>query len=84
MNKMLTLLFAGRGRCYIKKTGTMQIQYTFEFYLQPFEYAIIQSGILLCPAGVGTSINVVVTNAIFGFAEGQPDSTFGEGVFYTH
>lgn len=69
-NRLLQNLFAGRGRCYVNDVGNMQMRYTFEFYLQPFEMAIMtQSGALPRPTGVLASIIQVPVPNIIGFRE---------------
>lgn len=64
LNRSLTNLFPGRGNAYIRKTGTMELQYVFEFYLEPWEISIIVTdGILPRPAGV--KVSVVYDNSIY-------------------
>lgn len=64
LNRSLMSLFEGRGNAYVRKTGTMEIQYVFDFYLEPFEVAIIiADGILPRPAGV--KVSVVYDNSIY-------------------
>lgn len=58
INRLLNNLFAGRGRCYVEDLGGMQINYVFEFALLPYEDAILRTGVLLRPAGVGITITV--------------------------
>jgi len=85
-NRLLQNLFAGRGRCYVNDLGNMQMRYTFEFYLQPFEMAIMtQSGALPRPTGVLASIVQVPVPNIFGFSEAGSASAapFGQGTFFT-
>lgn len=85
-NQLLRNLFAGRGRCYINDLGNMQMRYTFEFYLQPWEQAIVtQSGALPRPTGVLASMLQVPVPNVFGFAEAGTASAapFNQGVFYT-
>jgi hypothetical protein len=85
-NRLLQNLFAGRGRCYVNDLGNMQMRYTFEFYLQPFEMAIMtQSGALPRPTGVLASIMQVQLPDVFGFAEAGSASSapFGQGTFFT-
>lgn len=85
-NKLLQSLFAGRGRCYVNDLGNMQMRYTFEFYLQPFEMAIMtQSGALPRPTGVLASIVQIPVPNIFGFSEAGTASAapFGQGTFFT-
>lgn len=86
MNQLLQNLFAGRGRCYVNDLGGMQMRYTFEFYLQPWEQAIVtQSGVLPRPTGVLASMIQVPVPNVFGFAEAGTASAapFNQGVFYT-
>jgi hypothetical protein len=85
-NKLLNLLFAGRGRCYVNDLGNMQMRFTFEFFLQPFELAILtQSGALPRPTGVLAYVMSVSLPNTFGFSEaGIPSAApFGQGVFYS-
>lgn len=85
-NKLLQLLFAGRGRCYVNDLGFMQMRFTFEFYLEPFEMAIItQSGVLPRPTGVLASVVQIPVPNIFGFHEAGIASAapFGQGTFFT-
>ena len=50
INQLLRNLFSGRGRCYVNDLGNMQMRYTFEFYLEPWEVAVVkQSGVLPRP-----------------------------------
>jgi len=81
LNQLLQNLFGDRGRCYVNDLGGMQIRYTFEFLLTPFEFAIItQSGAIPRPAGVGATIlNTDVP--VFGFSEAAGSATFGDGPF---
>ncbi len=82
-NTLLSNLFKGRGRCYASDLGSMQMLYTFEFYLEPFELAILQqSGALPRPAGVSASIVQVTPSSFFGF-KGSGLQPFGQGIFYT-
>ncbi|MFP3277333.1 MAG: DUF2612 domain-containing protein [Paraburkholderia sp.] len=85
MNRLLQNLFAGRGRCYVNDLGNMQMRYTFEFYLQPWEKAIVtQSGALPRPTGVLASILEVDLPNVFGFREAGTMSAapFNQGVFH--
>ncbi|WP_027815233.1 DUF2612 domain-containing protein [Paraburkholderia bannensis] len=85
-NQLLQNLFAGRGRCYVSDLGNMQMRYTFEFYLEPYEVAILtQSGAMPRPTGVLASIMQVPLPNVFGFAEAGSASAapFGQGSFFT-
>lgn len=60
INKLLQYLFAGRGSCYVLENSPMQIQYVFNFALQPWEAAVLLQPVLMPrPAGVGVTITVV-------------------------
>lgn len=85
LNQLLRNMFPGRGRCYVNDLGNMMMRYTFEFYLEPFEYAILtQSGALPHPAGVQVSVLQVELPYVFGFSEAGTDSAapFDQGTFY--
>jgi hypothetical protein len=85
-NRLLQNLFAGRGRCYVNDLGNMQLRYTFEFYLQPYEVAIItQSGALPRPTGVLATMVQIPQSSTFGFVEAGTLSAapFGQGTFFT-
>lgn len=69
-NRMLGILFAGRGRTYAVNLGSMQMQLTFEFYLEPFELAILeQSNALQSPDGVSLNLRQVDMSGTLGFSE---------------
>lgn len=83
INQLLQNMFAGRGRCYVNDLGGMQLRYTFEFDLTPYELAIMtQSGALPRPAGVGATL-LQSALPLFGFSEAGIASAapFGQGVF---
>lgn len=83
LNRLLSNLFAGRGRCYVSDTGRMEFRYVFEFALAPHEIAILtQSGAIPKPAAVLANILQVDLSTTFGFNEAlmQP---FGSGVLFT-
>lgn len=81
LNQLLSNLFSGRGRCYVNDLGNMQMRWTFEFYLEPFEVAIItKSGALPRPTGV-KSFMLQIAQPIFGFNEASDSAPFGQGTF---
>lgn len=83
LNRLLSNLFEGRGRCYVSDTGKMEFRYVFEFSLEPYEIAILtQSGAIPKPAAVLANVLQVDISSTFGFKEAlmQP---FGSGVFFT-
>lgn len=70
INQLLQNWMAGRGTCYVNDLGHMQMRYTFEFALEPFEVEIItNSGIFLRPAGV-QAWAMDTPLPMFGFREG--------------
>ncbi len=85
LNQLLQNLFAGRGRCYVSDMGGMRMRFTFEFYLQPFELAIMtQSGAIPRPAAVSAYLVQIPQGSTFGFAEaGIGSEPFGQGTFFT-
>ncbi|MGF6444404.1 DUF2612 domain-containing protein [Paraburkholderia youngii] len=82
LNKLLGYLFAGRGRCYVLDTGSMTMQYVFEFELSILEVAFLtQSGVLPRPTGVLCTI-IQASDDVFGFANTANDfQPFNQGVF---
>lgn len=86
LNQLLRNLFAGRGRCYVNDLGGMRMRFTFEFYLQPFEMAIMtQSNAIPRPAAVLVSIAQIPVPNVFGFAEAGAGvyAPFGQGTLFT-
>lgn len=84
LNRLLRLLFAGRGRCYVLDTGKMTMQYVFEFDLTLVEIAMLtQSGVLPRPTGVLCNI-IPLSGGTFGFSEAGPGvyMPFDQGVFF--
>ena len=51
INYILKQIFAGRGLCYAKVTGTLEITLTFDFDLDVFERNLIANRYLPIPAG---------------------------------
>lgn len=81
LNALLSRLFASRGRCYVKDTGNMTMTFTFEFYLLPYEYAIVAiSGVIPHPAGVLVTIEQIPGD-VFGF-ENSNLQPFDQGTFF--
>ena len=83
LNQLLRNLFPGRGRCYANDLGGMAMRYTFEFYLQPYEVAIVASSGVL-PRGAGVSVSTLqidVANS-FGFS-GSGLQPFDQGSLYS-
>jgi hypothetical protein len=83
INRLLTNLFAGRGRCYVIDLQNMAMQYVFEFYLLPYEVAIVtSSGVVPRPVGVQSNLVQVDVRHTFGFREQVNLQPFNQGVFY--
>lgn len=85
INQLLQNLFQSRGRCYVNDLGNMQMRFTFEFFLRPFEMAILtQSNAIPRPAAVGVYIAQIPTPNILGFAEaGDGMATFNYGTLFS-
>ncbi|AMM15523.1 hypothetical protein AX768_09250 [Burkholderia sp. PAMC 28687] len=86
INQLLQRLFAGRGRAYVNDLGNMQMRFTFEFYLQPYELAIMtNSGVLPRTTGVLATVAQIPQGSTFGFSEAGTASAapFGQGTFFT-
>lgn len=83
LNRLITLLFAGRGRAYVNDLGGMTMRYTFEFQLTAPEVAILTgSGAVPHGTGVQTQFLVVPVPTTFGFSEaGTGVAPFGQGTF---
>ena len=84
INQILRNLFSGRGDCYVADLGNMQMRYVFNFYLLPWEEAIIdQMSVLPKPAGVELLNKIVAVEPFFGFLEmGGLASPFDQAPFY--
>jgi hypothetical protein len=82
-NQLLTSLYAGRGRVYVNDYDNMSMRITFEFYLQPYEWAILTgSGVIPRPTGVLLTIIEAPAGTSFGFAEaGAGSAPFNQGTF---
>lgn len=83
INRILNVLFEGRGKTYVADTGGMRIRYVFEFQLTPAEWAIVtQSGALARPAAVLAQALTVDAPNTFGFQEAGIYQPFNQGVFF--
>ena len=81
LNALLQTLFAGRGRAYVNDLGNMQMRFTFEFYLQPYELVILtQGGVIPRSTGVKATLIQCPQGSTFGFA-GSGMQPFGQGTF---
>jgi hypothetical protein len=57
INRILRLLFSGRGNCYVSDGLNMTMTYDFYFTLSAVEIAIVQgTGVLPKPAGVTATV----------------------------
>ena len=81
LNQLLSSLFAGRGRAYVNDLGHMQMRFTFEFYLQPYELVILTAGgVIPRSTGVQATLIQCPQFSTFGF-NGSGAETFGNGTF---
>lgn len=68
LEEILNYLFAERGQVYVFDTGTMTMKYTFDFYLDEMESAILKlPGIPPKPTGVGLTVVENPKDQLFGF-----------------
>lgn len=69
-------------RCYVMDGLDMSMMYVFDFFLSPYEVAVIaQSGVLPRPAGVQAYLMQIDAQNTFGFAEMGGMQPFGYGTF---
>lgn len=85
INRLMSNLFSGRGRCYVNDVGNMTMRFTFEFWLEPFEYVIITST-NVSPRPAGVLINLLQLDPIttFGFSQNIILQPFNQGTFYVN
>lgn len=68
LEEILNFLFQDRGKVYVFDTGIMTMKYTFDFYLEEMEKAILNlPGIPPKPTGVGLDIVELPKGQLFGF-----------------
>lgn len=81
LNRIIHTMFTDRGRAMAIHVGTMKIRFFFDFYLQPYEAALIRrEDVPPKPAGVGFDIYQVKRAETFGFA-GSGLQPFSQGNF---
>lgn len=81
LNKVLQQLFPGRGRAWANDLGSMTMSVTFEFALEPWEFAVLTNGgVFPRPAGVGVKLAQIPVDT-FGFAEAGDAEPFNQGTF---
>lgn len=61
LNRVLRNLFPGRGNAYVLDKGGMEVDYVFEFALEPWERAVVYADNIL-PRPAGVKVNVIETN----------------------
>lgn len=68
LEDILNFVFKERGTVYVFDTGIMTMKYTFDFYLDEMEKAILDlPGIPPKPTGVGLTIAELPRKKLFGF-----------------
>lgn len=81
LNRLMAKLYADRGKAYVIEVGTMKIRYVFEFFLQPYERALMRrEDVPPKPAGVGYETLELDPATTFGFA-GSDLQPFNQGTF---
>lgn len=80
LNTMLNSMFKKRG-AYIVESSVMCIRFYFQFYLSPYEKALMQLEFVPPrPAGVGYEWLEVIPDETFGF-NGSNLQVFNQGIF---
>lgn len=83
INRLLRFQFGSRGRAYVQRTGSMELTFTFEFFLSNVELAILlNSGAIPRPSGVLVRIEQLNPDETFGFAEADSFAPFNVGTFF--
>lgn len=81
LNSILDNMLSGRGPAYVLEVGTMRIRYVFEFYLTPYERALVsKQSVPPKPAGVGYEVYEIDPPNTFGFF-GSNLQPFNQGMF---
>ena len=81
LNEIMHRIFGSRGTVCVIHVATMKIRFFFDFYLQPFERALIQrEDVPPKPAGVGFDLYEAPRAETFGFA-GSDLQPFDQGTF---
>lgn len=83
LNKLLQIVFAGRGNCYVIDFGDMTIDYFFSFQLEDWEKNLLLNDLLPRPAGVLIRLNTFQDQDNFGFVEATDAFPFDDGIFHT-
>lgn len=81
LNRIMHTMYGSRGTVCVIHVGTMRIRFFFDFYLQPFERALIaRDDVPPKPAGVGFDLYEVNRAETFGF-DGSGLQPFDQGNF---
>lgn len=81
LNKLLQIVFANRGNCYVIDFNDMTIDYYFDFVLRDWEINLLNNDLLPRPAGVLVRLNMFRTFGTFGFNEATDGLPFDDGIF---
>lgn len=81
LNRIMDMMFGERGTVCVLHVGTMRIRFYFDFYLRPFERALIaREDVPPKPAGVGFDVYEIRRADTFGF-QGSGLQPFSQGNF---
>lgn len=81
LNRIMDMMFGERGTVCVLHVGTMKIRFYFDFYLRPFERALIaREDVPPKPAGVGFDMYEIRRADTFGF-QGSGLQPFNQGNF---
>lgn len=83
LNKLLQIVFAGRGSCYVIDYNDMTMDYYFDFDLTDWEINLLNNDLLPRPAGVLVRLNMFRQYGTFGFEEATDGLPFDDGIFYS-
>jgi hypothetical protein len=83
INKVLRMLFPGRGNAFVADQGDMHMRYKFLFGLDGYEFAIMLAGTAV-PKPAAVKATISTAQPYFGFGEADSWSTFGENQFASY
>lgn len=83
LNKMLQIIFYGRGNCYVIDYNDMTMDYFFDFELNDFEINLLMNDALPRPSGVLIRLQLYKASGTFGFNEATDALPFNDGIFYS-
>ena len=81
INYIINRIYGSRGYAAVLHVGTMRIRFLFNYYLRPYERALLsKEDVPPKPAGVTFDVYEILFDSTFGF-NGSGLQPFGQGVF---